>query len=75
MNGREGLWFFVLLLSESTLGSLLGESKGIGYEVGSLLSLVLFFNKLGGKGFGFVFYCFMNKLWVCYLVNWSKHWL
>jgi hypothetical protein len=41
-----------LLLGESTLGSLFGESKGIGYEVGSLLFLVLFFNKLGGKGFG-----------------------
>jgi hypothetical protein len=34
---------------------LLGESKGIGYEVGSLLFLVLFFNKLGGKGFGLCF--------------------
>jgi len=41
-----------LLLGESTLGSLLGQAKSIGYEVGSLLSLVLFFSKLGGKGFG-----------------------
>jgi hypothetical protein len=37
---------------ESNVGSLLSESKGIGYEVGSLLFLVLFFNKLGRKRFG-----------------------
>jgi len=62
-------------LGESTLGSLLAQSKGIGYEVGSLLFWFCSSTNWEGKVLVLVFYSFMNKLWVCYLVNWSKHWL